>query len=109
MKTIWHPHADADLENLISYTAKEFPLTAARWLEMIRNQANLLSTHPKLYSGKAGNVEGTREMIIDGAPFWLVFAYKNNNKAVGILRVFRDGKDKPIHISENDDNNWMVN
>jgi len=52
MKTIWHPHAEADLENLISYTAKEFPLTASRWLEMIRKQANLLST---AYTDEAGH------------------------------------------------------
>lgn len=93
MKIVWHPLAQADLIELITYIANDNPPAAERVHDEIRRQIGMLAGYPEM--GRIGRVPGTRELILAGTPFVAVYAVDD---AITILRVLHGARRWP-HVS----------
>ena len=71
MNIIWYPAAERDLFALTDYIAEDNPQAALRVYDSIRKTVNRLATFPQ--SGRTGRVEGTRELVIPGLPYIVVY------------------------------------
>jgi addiction module RelE/StbE family toxin len=67
----WLRRALLDLEDAYSYVAADNPAAAQRLVDQIEEGARQLSRHPRI--GRAGRVPGTRELVIAGTPFLVIY------------------------------------
>lgn len=84
MQIRWHEDAIRDLTVLRAYIARDNPDAAARIAAKILEQVRLLRAHPLL--GKAGRIHTTRELVVSGTPYTLV--YLPEAERITLLRVF---------------------
>jgi len=87
MKLRWTPRAVADLEEISDYLMAASPQTWEQLLQRIEQLTDALLDFPLM--GKRGRVPGTREFMLAGTPYILVFQVKED--AVVIVSV-RDGR-----------------
>ena len=87
MKLRWTPRAVADLEEISDYLVVAAPQAWEQLLQRLEHLTDLLLDFPLM--GKAGLVKDTREFVLVGTPYILVFQLKND--AVVIVSV-RDGR-----------------
>lgn len=87
MKLRWTPRAIADLEEISDYLAPVHPKAWEQLLDRVEHIADVLLDFPLM--GKSGLVPGTREFVLAGTPYILVFQLKGD--AVVIVSV-RDGR-----------------
>ena len=87
MKLRWTPRAVADLEGIADYLLAVHPPAWERLLARVEVTAGYLLKFPHM--GKVGLVEGTREFVLSGTPYILVFRLKHD--VVQIVSV-RDGR-----------------
>lgn len=71
MKPVWTRHALQDLRHLHDYIAQDNTEAANRMVLRIRESVERLRRHPHM--GVAGRVEGTRELVIAGSPYLVVY------------------------------------
>ena len=95
MRVRWARPATFDLDVIEAYIAEDNPLTAIDVvLRVIDKVEGLLAEHPRI--GRLGSVEGTRELVIDGLPY--VVIYREAVEEVQVLRVLRDSQQWPASI-----------
>jgi len=87
MKLRWTPRAVADLEEISDYLMAASPQTWEQLLQRIEQLTDALLDFPLM--GKRGRVPGTREFMLAGTSYILVFQVKED--AVVIVSV-RDGR-----------------
>ena len=87
MKLRWTPRAVADLEEISDYLVAASPQAWERLLQRLERLSEAILDFPLM--GKAGLVPGTREFVVSGTPYILVFQVKD--EAVVIVSV-RDGR-----------------
>ena len=68
------------------YISARNPAAAARVGERIREAADMLRFFP--HAGRAGRSVGTREWVVTGLPYILVYEVDLNRKEVMVLGVF---------------------
>ena len=87
MQIKWTDIADQDLGNIESHiTEDRDSLVALDVVINIINSAELiLSQYPR--AGRQGRVKNTRELVIEGIPFVLVYRENRTSNSVEILRV----------------------
>jgi addiction module RelE/StbE family toxin len=95
MKIKWVRLALADLEEAAEFISEDNPEAARKMVRRIWEAAQLLAEHPE--AGRAGRVQGTREMIIGGTPFILPYRVKDNT--LQILRVLHSSRKWPVKFS----------
>lgn len=83
MKLAWTRPAILDLREAGAYIASENPHAAERMAGRVREAVEFLPEQPNL--GRPGRVPGTREFVVSGTPFIVV--YRVRGAAVQILRV----------------------
>ena len=83
--------AQADIEEIHRYIARENPAAAANVVAAIKRAATRLSAFT--LSGRIGAVETTRELVIPKLPF--IAVYRLTADAVEIIAVFHAAQDKP--------------
>ena len=83
MKVRWSPTAVSDLESIRDYIARDSPSAARKVANRIKESVNRLSNFP--LSGRAGRVQGTRELVIPGTSF--IAAYTIQRDEVQIAAV----------------------
>jgi toxin ParE1/3/4 len=76
MKVFWSPLAVEDLEAIHAYIAEENPSAARKIAQIIRSAAEKLADFPDL--GRTGRVQGTRELVIAGTAYIVVYARVEN-------------------------------
>ena len=91
MEIIWRRIALNDLEAIRRYIAQENPAAGARIRATIRNAVERLAQHPHL--GRLGRAEGTRELVIAGTPFIVVYRVVENR--LRILAVLHGARSWP--------------
>jgi toxin ParE1/3/4 len=91
MEIIWRRTALNDLEGIRRYIAQENQAAGARIRARIRNAVEQLVDHPHL--GRPGRVEGTREFVIAGTPFIVVYRVVTNH--LRILSVIHGARRWP--------------
>jgi len=71
MKLRWTRIALQDLRYLHEYIAEDNPLAASRMVARIQDATQRLKKHPQM--GRPGRVQGTRELVIAGTPYIVVY------------------------------------
>jgi toxin ParE1/3/4 len=94
MEIIWRASALNDLQAVREFIAEDNPQAAARVLAAIRNAVDQLARHPDL--GRAGRVEGTRELIISDTPY--IVAYRTTENEVRILAIVHTARQWPRRL-----------
>ena len=88
----WTPRAlDALVLNIQRY-AQQDPVTAFKVFDNVKQRSYVLDDQPEI--GKHGRVAGTRELVLIGTPFILV--YRGNKSPVDIINVLHSHQDWPI-------------
>ena len=91
MTIVWSPAAVKDLEHLRAYIEQHNPGAAAKVAETILRHVAGLSDFPG--QGRPGRVPHTRELIIRGTPFLVVYSVAN--ETVQIVTVLHTARKWP--------------
>ena len=89
MKIRWLHTALLSLRTVHNYTAFENPAAAKRTVARLEQAVARLGDYP--LSGREGIVMGTRELVVPGLPYLIV--YRVTDREVQILRVFHTKQD----------------
>jgi len=84
MKLRWLKRGVASLLAVEQHIAADNPAAGRRIADTIETAVNRLAQFPQI--GRVGVVDGTRELIVPGTPFLVVYVV--TQKEVLILRVF---------------------
>jgi toxin ParE1/3/4 len=91
MKIRWLKNGIRSMRAVYHYIALADPAAAQRTSVRIDKAVGQLSVHPR--SGRPGAVPGTRELVIRGLPYLVV--YRITESEVQIIRVFHAKQDRP--------------
>lgn len=83
MKSVWTRSAIRDLTHARDYIARENPAAAREIASRIVDASERVIQFPEV--GRIGRVKGTREVVVPGTQYLIVYRLKNN--AVHFLRV----------------------
>ena len=86
----WEEEAGADLQRNIERYAQDDPFPAWRVYQEVLERAEILDDPPL---GRPGRVAGTREFVVTGTPFILVYQAQGGD--VRILRVLHGAQRWP--------------
>lgn len=75
MKESWSPQAIRQVQEIWDYIAADSAAAADRCLEAIFTKLDLLLTHP--YQGRHGRVAGTREAVVPGTPYLIIYRVRH--------------------------------
>lgn len=75
----------------LEHIARDNPNAAERLDEEIERQTGMLVLHPEI--GRAGRLEGTRELVISRTPF--IAVYRVRKTRVEILRILHGAQQWP--------------
>jgi len=90
MRISWTQKAIVNLDSAVEYIATDRPAAASRVAQKICNSVH----HPS--RGRPGRVAGTRELVISGLPYIVVYA--EHDSMVVILRVMHTSLKWPKHF-----------
>ena len=95
MKLKWTDLANADLDQVQAYISQENSIIVAIdvVLKIINTAELILSNHPE--AGRLGRVRNTRELVISGVPFIVIYRKVQSLRRVEILRVLHDAQQWP--------------
>lgn len=96
MRLEWSIFAQADRDAIFDYIEQDSPQAAITVDDRIRSQVENLAQFPK--SGRTGQVEGTRELVIQRTPY--IVAYRIATNTVRILRVLHGARRWPEEMSD---------
>lgn len=91
MEIIWRRAALADLKAIREFIAQDNPGAAARVHAAIQAAVDPLTNYPNL--GRAGRVDGTRELIVVDLPYIIV--YRLREDTVRVLAVIHTSRQWP--------------
>ncbi len=100
MRVLWLKRAEADLNEAFDYLLERSPQAALRLYETIRQRVELLADHPHL--GRAGRVEGTRELVVAGTPYIVAYTVDSRIDAVIVLRVLHGRRTWPEKLGDDE-------
>lgn len=94
MRVIWAPRAQRRLQEIVEFIATDRPSAAVHLLGQLVSAARTLAEHPQL--GRRGRLRGTRELVVAGTPYLLI--YRVSGDTLEVLTVF-DGRRRwpPAH------------
>lgn len=93
MKLFWLARAHATRTAAIAYIARENPRAALDQLNEIELQTDSLIEYPEM--GRIGRQPGTRELVISGTPFVVVYRVRSRARRVEILRLLHGRQQWP--------------
>ncbi len=91
MELRWTPSALGDLDQAAAFIAADKPSAAELMADRVLEAAESLLAHPNL--GRAGRVKETRELVVSGTPFLIV--YRVLFDEVQVLRVLHHARAWP--------------
>lgn len=94
LKVRWLKRALANLEAEAEYISRDSHSAAQRVVLAIEQAVQLLASHPAM--GRAGRVEGTRELVVTGTPY--IIPYRVREDRVEVLRVFHAARKWPPNL-----------
>jgi toxin ParE1/3/4 len=92
----WSVFALADREAIFDYIEADSPRAAIRVDDRIEARVEGLARFPEM--GRAGRIEGTRELVISGTPY--IAAYRIVDDTVRVLRVLHGAQQWPGEMPE---------
>lgn len=91
MKIFWLEKAAIDLEQAYEFILFDNPPAAENEVTKVLEAVELLSINPAL--GKAGRVAKTRELVVAGTPYIVIYRVKSSR--LEILRIFHGARQWP--------------
>jgi len=91
MKIQWSPTAVADAESIRAYIANDSPRAANSVSKQIKESILRLQDFP--FSGRAGRVPETRELVVPGTAYIAVYIIRNDE--ILIAAVLDERRDWP--------------
>jgi toxin ParE1/3/4 len=91
VRLVWSRHAEYDADAIEEYIALDKPATAIEVRDEIELQIKRLKDFPEM--GRKGRVRGTRELVIAGLPY--VVVYRLKGKIIEIVRVLHGAQQWP--------------
>jgi toxin ParE1/3/4 len=91
LKILLTKPATSDLQEIDNYIRQDNPAAAARMVLRVFESIEYLATYPTM--GRAGRVPKTRELVVSGTPF--VVVYQIRQQIVFILRVLHGARKWP--------------
>jgi toxin ParE1/3/4 len=91
MRVRWSRPAARQLDEIGDYVARDNPVAAHRLVNVLVERAAALATHPHL--GRAGRVPETRELVVAGTPYIVVYRVRLGD--VEVLAVFHGARRWP--------------
>ena len=91
MRLRWTTPAAEDLYQITQYIRKDNPDAARRVAKLLYEGCALLRSFPR--SGRPGRIANTRELIIEGLPYIIVYTIKG--EVAEILRIYHGAQDRP--------------
>jgi len=91
----WTDLASNDLDKIETHIADEHnPVVAIDVvMKIVDSVVLILSDHPR--AGRHGRLKNTRELVIDGLPFIVVYRLQADSSYIQILRVLHDAQQWP--------------
>jgi toxin ParE1/3/4 len=96
VKILWTEPARQDLREIFTYVSEEDPQAARVLLTEIKERVGVLVSQPQL--GRAGRVEGTRELVLTGTSY--ILPYRLKDQQIQILAVFHDAREWPQDFNQ---------
>ena len=93
----WLPRAIKDLDAQIDYIAEHDPRAAIQQGDKIESMLNLLLDDPEM--GRTGRMNGTRELVISGTPFIMVYRCKPHSGRIEVIRLLHGAQQWPTKDS----------
>ena len=90
MKIVIREAADRDLDQIFAWIARDRPRAARAVIDRILSSVELLGRFP--YVGRAGKVPGTREWVVRGLPYIVVYSVHEEADALTILAIFHGAR-----------------
>ena len=87
----WSHSARAGLLDIVRYLADKNPAAGERIVTRLLARATDLAANP--LQGRPGRIAGTRELVVTGTPYLLV--YRTGGAHVDILRVLHERRNWP--------------
>lgn len=87
----WLRRAECDLDQVEAYIAKDNPRAAVEMVLTIIAAVERLDAFPGM--GRAGRVEGTKELVVEGTPY--IVPYRKKGERIEILRVYHAARQWP--------------
>ena len=84
----WLRRDERDLEEVEKYIAQDNPTAAVEMVIKIISAVERLDHFPGI--GRAGRVDGTKELVIDGTPY--IVPYRKKGERIEILRVYHSAR-----------------
>lgn len=88
MELNWTASALRDLDFAGGYIAQDSPKAAAGMARRVQDAVEYLENHPAL--GRTGRLHGTRELVVSGTPFIIV--YRVRLDLIQVLRVLHHAR-----------------
>ena len=96
MEIHWTLLAEAEAGEIHRYIAADSIAAANRQLDLLLESIYGLSRFPE--KGRNGRVDGTRELVVPGTPYIVVYRLKQHN--VQILSILHGARRWPAHFPE---------
>ena len=95
MQLTWTDLAEIDLDKIDAYITKENSPSVAIdvVMKIIDSVGLILPDHPR--AGRQGRLKNTRELVVDGVPFIVIYRENLRTNAIEILRVLHDAQQWP--------------
>ena len=81
----------------LRHIARDDPQAAVAQGERIMVALDHLSQHPEM--GRSGRVQGTRELVVGGTPFIVIYRVKPKAQRIEVLRVLHGAQQWPLTAS----------
>ena len=93
----WTEPAAQDLDRIEEYVSRENSSIVAIdiVLKVIETVENVLPAHPR--AGRIGRVTGTREFVVDGVPFIVIYREIGSDQ-LQVIRILHDAQQWPSTI-----------
>ncbi len=91
LKIIWLPLAENQRAEQLEYIARDNPRAAADQDERVGQRLRALKAHPRV--GRPGRVPDTRELVISGTPFIVV--YRLRAERIEVIRFLHGAQQWP--------------
>lgn len=94
MRIEWLPIAARNREEQLAWLTERSPRAALAAGNAIERAVEDLLRHPRI--GRAGRVDGTRELVVGGTPY--VIAYRIDSEAVVVIRLLHGAQRWPERL-----------
>lgn len=91
----WLRRAERDLDQVEAYIARDDPRAAVEMVLTIVAAVEKLDAFPGM--GRAGRVQTTKELAVEGAPY--IVPYRKKGTRIEILRVYHTARLWPVNFT----------